>query len=157
VCEVRCVLECAATRFACGRIELADLHAIAADLRRLQDARAASGDFIEQARAVDNRLHDQISASCGNAFLAQEIGRLKTLFRAFRDVAWEREEARNDYHRLAEEAHEHYAIVEGLLAGDAKRASKAMARHIRTGGTYWSRVMPGPAAAPPTTHRRKGS
>jgi DNA-binding GntR family transcriptional regulator len=156
VCEVRCVLECAATRFACGRIELADLHALADNLRRLQDAGAASAGFIEQARAVDNRLHDQIAASCGNAFLAQEIGRLKTLFRAFRDVAWEREEARNDYHRLAEEAHEHYAIVEGLLAGDSRRASKAMARHIRTGGTYWSRVMTAPATAP-TTNRRKGS
>ena len=31
------------------------------------------------------RLHDQIAASCGNAFLAHELSRLKTLFRAFRD------------------------------------------------------------------------
>ena len=46
------------------------------------------------------------------------MGRLKILFRAFRDVAWEHDEARNDYHRLAEESHEHLAIVEALLAGD---------------------------------------
>ena len=69
---------------------------------------------------MDSRLHDLIADSCGNAFLAKEIGRLKTLFRAFRDVAWEHDEARNDFHRLAEEAHEHLAIVEALLAGDAE-------------------------------------
>ena len=60
-----------------------------------------------------------------------ELGRLKTLFRAFRDVAWEHDEARNDYHRLAAEAREHLAIVEALLAGDRQAAVAAMARHIR--------------------------
>jgi DNA-binding FadR family transcriptional regulator len=64
------------------------------------------------------------------------------LFRAFRDVSWQQEEERNDYHRLAEEAREHLAIVEGLIAGDAVAASDAMARHIRTGGRYWGRTMP---------------
>ena len=103
--------------------------------------------FIEEARAVDSRLHDLIADSCGNAFLAKEIGRLKTLFRAFRDVAWEHDEARNDFHRLAEEAHEHLAIVEALLAGDAEAAARAMARHIRSGVRYWSRAMPAPDGA----------
>ena len=46
---------------------------------------------------MDSRLHDLIADSCGNAFLAKEIGRLKILFRVFRDVAWEHDEARNDY------------------------------------------------------------
>ena len=91
------------------------------------------GRFIAEARAVDSRLHDLIAASCGNAFLAKELGRLKMLFRAFRDVAWEHDEARNDYRRLAEEAGEHLAIVEALLAGDATAAAAAMARHIRSG------------------------
>ena len=63
-----------------------------------------------------------IAESCGNAFLAHEIGRLKKLFRAFRDVAWEHDEARNDYRRLAQESGEHLAIVEALRAGDAKEA-----------------------------------
>src|SRR5207248_11449933 len=85
---------------------------------------------------------DLIADSCGNAFLAKEIGRLKTLFRAFRDVAWAHDEARNDFHRLAEEAHEHLAIVEALLQGDAKAAARAMARHIRSGTRYWSRALP---------------
>jgi DNA-binding GntR family transcriptional regulator len=143
VCQVRRALECEATRAACGRIELAELHALALDLRRMTAARTRPGKrFIEEARTVDSRLHDLIAESCGNALLAQEIARLKTLFRAFRDVAWERDEARNDFHRLAEEAHEHLAIVEALLAGDSRLAARAMARHIRSGARYWSRALP---------------
>jgi DNA-binding GntR family transcriptional regulator len=142
VCQVRRVLECEATRSACGRIDLAELHAVAAELRRMKAARARPGPgFIAEARAVDSRLHDLIADSCGNAFLAQELGRLKILFRAFRDVSWERDEARNDFHRLAEEAGEHLAIVEALLAGDARAAAHAMARHIRSGLRYWSRSI----------------
>jgi DNA-binding GntR family transcriptional regulator len=98
--------------------------------------------FIQDARVVDSQLHDLIAESCGNKFLAQELGRLKILFRAFRDVAWEHDEARNDFHRLSEEAHEHLAIVEALLAGNPKDAARAMARHIRSGVKYWSRSMP---------------
>lgn len=106
-------------------------------------AKAPTGArFIAQARTVDSRLHDLIAESCGNTFLAKELGRLKILFRAFRDVAWERDEARNDYHRLASETREHLAIVEALLAGEPKEAARAMSRHIRSGSKYWSRVVP---------------
>jgi DNA-binding GntR family transcriptional regulator len=154
VCQVRRALECEATRSACGRIELAELHALAAELRRLmavQPQPRAAARFIAEARAVDSRLHDLIADSCGNAFLAKEISRLKILFRAFRDVAWERDEARNDFHRLAEEAREHLAIVEALLARDAREAARAMARHIHSGLKYWSRAMP--ASSNGTNHR----
>jgi DNA-binding GntR family transcriptional regulator len=127
-------------------------------LRRLMSATpgAATG-FIEQARAVDSRLHDLIAASCGNVFLAQEIGRLKTLFRAFRDVSWQWDAARNDYQRLAEEAKEHLAIVDALLAGARKEAARAMARHIRSGLKYWSRAVPAPrhGRAPTSSGNRK--
>jgi DNA-binding GntR family transcriptional regulator len=154
ICQVRRALECQATRSACGRIDLAELHALAGDLKRLRTAKARSGNgFIAEARAVDSRLHDLIADSCGNSFLAKELHRLKALFRAFRDVAWEREEARNDFHRLAEEAHEHLAIVEALLAGDAKTAARAMARHIHSGAKYWSRVLPARPAGSPTEHK----
>jgi len=141
VCQGRRALECEATRNACGRIALAELHALAADLQRLMAA-PSRPRFLQEARTVDSQLHDLIASSCGNSFLANELGRLKTLFRAFRDVAWEHDEARNDFHRLAEEAHEHFAIVEALLAGDARAASRAMARHIRSGLKYWSRALP---------------
>src|SRR5437016_3820384 len=81
--QVRCILECAATRRACGRINVADLQALAADLRRiLAAAGGSSGRLVQEARRTDNRLHDVIADSCANAFLAQELGRLKTLFRA---------------------------------------------------------------------------
>ena len=88
-----------------------------------------------------SRLHDRIAGSCGNAFLAKELSRLKTLFRAFRDVAWAHDEARNDCRRLAEESREHLAIVEGLAAEDARAAARAMSRHIMGGAKYWSRVL----------------
>jgi DNA-binding GntR family transcriptional regulator len=142
VCQVRRVLECEATRLACGRIALADLDAVAADLRRMMANRNPGPSFIPEARTLDTRLHDLIAESCGNTFLAHEIGRLKTLFRAFRDVAWERDEARNDYRRLAQESGEHLAIVEALRKGDPRGARRAMARHIRSGIKYWSRALP---------------
>jgi DNA-binding GntR family transcriptional regulator len=143
ICQVRRVLECQATRNACGRMDLVQLHALGDDLRKLI-ARASPpiADFIERAREVDSRLHDLIAGSCGNAFLAKELSRLKTLFRAFRDVSYTQHEAENDYRRLAEEAGEHLAIVEALLAGDARGAARAMARHIRSGVRTWSRAMP---------------
>jgi DNA-binding GntR family transcriptional regulator len=148
ICQVRRALECEATRQACGRIDLAALHALAGELRRLRDVKQASAArFIEQARAVDSRLHDLIAQSSGNRFLAKELSRLKILFRAFRDVSYTRHEERNDLRRLAEEAHEHLAIVEALLAGDKNEAARAMARHIRSGVKYWSRSLPDAAPA----------
>jgi DNA-binding GntR family transcriptional regulator len=143
ICQVRRILECQATRSACGRIDLAELHDLASQLRRLISLRLPSaGRFIAEARIVDSRLHDLIASSCGNAFLANELSRLKILFRAFRDVSYIRHEARNDVRRLAEEAHEHLAIVTALLAGDARQAARAMARHIKSGVKYWSRALP---------------
>ena len=143
ICQVRRALECEATRTACGRIDLGALHALAGDLRRLIAVPAESiTEFIQEARKLDSRLHDLIAASCGNAFLAQELSRLKTLFRAFRDVSYIHHEAHNDYRRFVEEASEHLSVVEALLAGDAKAAATAMARHIRQGVRYWTRAMP---------------
>jgi DNA-binding GntR family transcriptional regulator len=142
VCQVRRILECEATRLACGRIALAELDTLAGDLRKMKANRNPGPSFIPQARALDTRLHDLIADCCGNTFLAHEIGRLKTLFRAFRDVAWEHDSAKNDYRRLAQESGEHLAIVEALRTGDAKEARRAMARHIRSGIKYWSRALP---------------
>lgn len=141
ICEVRKALECEATLTACGRIELAQLHDLAEQFRQIQVTTDPNEMFLETARLLDSRLHDLIAESCPNRFLAREIGRLKLLFRAFRDVAWEWKAANDDYHRYREEAREHLAIVEFLLDGDAKAAAKAMARHIRSGVKYWSRAL----------------
>jgi DNA-binding GntR family transcriptional regulator len=142
VSQVRRALECEATRHACGRINLSELHELAAALRRFKAAKRRNGTFVDKARRLDSRLHDLIAESCGNRFLAMEIGRLKLLFRAFRDAAWDERMAINDYYRFTEEAGEHLAIVEALIDGDAKQASRAMARHIRSGVKYWSRGLP---------------
>lgn len=148
ICQVRKVLECEASRRACGRISLAELKALSEDIAQLNAATYPSpAEFIRRARELDSRLHDRIAEACGNGFLAKELNRLKTLFRAFRDLAWAHDEARNDYHRLAEEANEHQAIVQALLANDGRGAARAMGRHILSGARYWSRAMSDPTAA----------
>ncbi len=143
VCQVRRVLECEAIRRACGAIDRTELESLRAELKRLmRGARQSRVSFIAQARALDDRLHDLIAASCGNRFLARELTRLKIVFRAFRDMAWAYEELRSDSRRLAGEAKEHLAIVDALMAENAKGAAKAMAEHIRSGFKYWSRALP---------------
>ncbi len=142
ICQVRRALECQATRSACGRIALDELHALAVDLKHLQTAKRASARFFREARQIDSRLHDCVANSCGNRFLAKELNRLKMLFRAFRDVSYQHSQARDDFRRLADEAGQHLAIVEALIDGDRRRASQAMARHIWSGVKYWSRALP---------------
>lgn len=158
VCQVRRALECEAVRHACGRIDPDELLGLRDRLRALLAVESPDRHrFIAEARAVDSRLHDRIAASSGNAFLASELERLTLLFRAFRDAAWAHEEARNDYRRLAVESREHLAIVEALLAGDRTGAVRAMARHIRSGITYWSRALPeGPSTPPPQSPEPEG-
>jgi DNA-binding GntR family transcriptional regulator len=143
ICAVRRALECLAARSACGRIDLAELQRLAQGFKRLMAVRSPAGPrFVDKARAMDSRLHDLVAGSCGNAFLAKELSRLKILFRAFRDISWEQAEARNDYRRIAAEAREHLAIVQALEAGDALQAARAMSQHIRAGARYWSRAVP---------------
>jgi len=150
VCQVRRALECAAVKLACGKIDPLQLEGLAEAFRQRAagngTGRQANGSVrraINQARELDSRLHDLIADSCGNRFLSRELARMKLLFRSFRDVAWDRRKDRPDLLRLPEEAREHLAIVEALLAGDTQTASRAMARHIRSGVKYWSRGLPG--------------
>jgi DNA-binding GntR family transcriptional regulator len=152
---VRRVLEGAAVRAACGRIDRDELRALHGAIRGLVALRSPfPPGIVAEARAVDSRLHDTIVRGCGNALLAKEIGRLTILFRAFRDLAWECELARNDHRRLPDEAREHLAIVDALLAGDRREAARAMARHIRSGMKYWSRALPEISEAAPKVRSR---
>jgi DNA-binding GntR family transcriptional regulator len=141
ICQVRRALECEAVRAACGRIEEEPLAGLCGDLATLIGLQEAAPRLVETARESDNRLHDLIAASCGNTFLAAELTRLKTLFRAFRDVSWEHVEARDDLRRIAEEAQEHRAIVDALAAGRKHEAVRAMGRHIENGARYWARAI----------------
>lgn len=143
ICQVRKALECEATRRACGRIERSELKTLADDLERLTSPKSRTGArFIAKACDVDNRLHDLIANSCGNAFLANELNRLKILFRTFRDVSWEHHSQLQDYRRLTEEAHEHLAIVNALRAENRSESARAMSQHIRSGIKYWCRALP---------------
>jgi DNA-binding GntR family transcriptional regulator len=144
ICQVRRVLECEATRNACGRVDPAELDALADDLRRLIAGHpSAAAGLIEEARALDSRLHDLIATSCGNAFLANELGRLTFLFRAFRDLTYTHDPAsRIASGRFEAEAGEHLAIVEALGAGDGRAATRAMSRHILTAVEHWGRLLP---------------
>jgi DNA-binding GntR family transcriptional regulator len=153
--QVRRLLECEAVRLACGRIETAELsHLVEGFRNQAALPTSAWAGSVDEARRLDSRLHDRIAASCGNVFLANELSRLKTLFRAFRDVSWEHDGAQNDYRRLAVESAEHLAIVEALSTGDGREASRAMARHITAGARYWGRVFPTKTSAGPTKHSR---
>lgn len=151
VFQVRRVLECEAVRRACGRIDEAELTALARQFKRLRGRNYRTEPrIIEEARTLDSRLHDAIAASCGNAFLASELARLKTLFRALRDVSWAYDKAKNEGRRLESESHEHLAIVEALLAEDRRAAAKAMSQHIKSGGRYWSQAIPAMTAGTKT-------
>jgi DNA-binding GntR family transcriptional regulator len=128
---LRRALECEAIRTACGRIGEDELQELAAEFRRLIGAVADDRDrLIADAQALDNRLHDVIAKSCGNASLMDELNRLKLLYRAFRDCAYEQTGPLGTYPRKDIEACEHLAIVEALIARDRKVAVRAMSRHI---------------------------
>ncbi len=139
VCQVRRVLECEAVCGAALRANRVSIQALADDIRALARSRP-DPETVERARQLDDRLHDLVRESCGNAFLAEELTRLLTLFRAFRDVTWDLELARRDFHRIAVEAGEHLAILRALGAGEARAAARAMSAHIRSGVKYWTPV-----------------
>ncbi len=152
VCQVRRALECTAVRLACGRTDLSELNELADAFRKAAETKPSANGrkpsaakvrkTIDEARSNDSRLHDLIAESCGNRFLCKELGRLKLLFRSFRDVSWDLRKTESDLARFAEEAREHLAIVDALLASDKKAASKAMSNHIQSGVKYWSRGLP---------------
>lgn len=148
VCHVRKALECEATRSACGRIDRAVLLSLADELQQLTSPTSHTAPtFIARARDLDSRLHDLIATSCQNTFLANELNRLKILFRTFRDVSWEHASEHRDFYRLAEEASEHLAIVTALLAGNRRESSRAMSRHIRSGIVHWSKALTSSASS----------
>lgn len=139
VLQVRKVLECEAVRGAARRADRGKVEAIRGAVSALAGAEPGP-EAVARARDLDNRLHDFICASCGNGFLQSELTRLRTLYQAFRDVTWDLEEGRSDFHRIAVEAAEHLAIVDALRARDPRAATRAMTAHIRSGVKYWLQV-----------------
>jgi DNA-binding GntR family transcriptional regulator len=154
VCQVRRVLECEATRLASGKIDRPTLEALSVELRKVSLAQDPGPEWVVKAQQLDSQLHDSIAASCDNAFLKHELNRLKILFRTFRGLSWEYDQANNDFARLAIEAKEHLAIVDALLIDDRVEAVRAMSRHIRSGIKYWGRAVGNRRPAKETTTKR---
>jgi DNA-binding GntR family transcriptional regulator len=143
ICQVRRVLECEATRTACGRIDMTRLAALGADLKQfIANPPAELSNIVEESRVLDSRLHDLIAASSGNQLLAHELGRLKILFRVCRDMIYTYDTTRITSGRFLSEAGEHLAIVEALLACDRSAAVRAMSFHILKSLQHWGRVLP---------------
>ena len=113
VCQVRRVLECEAIRGATRRVDSRVWNPSPPRFANSSPRRPMRARW-PSARELDNRLHDLIRESCGNAFLTEELNRLQTLFQTFRDVTWDLEVARHDYHRIGVEAAEHLAIMAAL-------------------------------------------
>jgi DNA-binding GntR family transcriptional regulator len=108
LCQVRRVLECQATRNACGRIDPQQLRSLAEELRQLRCvSHPLDAVTVDKALAIDNRLHDLIYASCDNTYLAQELDRLKLLFRTFRNLYWEQLDWQRDFRRVVRASEEH--------------------------------------------------
>ncbi len=155
ICNVRRTLECETVRGACGRVAPQILEEFRAEFARIAvDPQPLDASRIRMARELDSRLHDAIAGACGNDFLAKELSRLTTLFRAFRDAAWQREADKGDPSRIMEEANEHAAIVGALIALDRREAVKAMARHIRSGSRTWCAMLRKRSGPPARETRR---
>ena len=142
VSRVRRALECEAVRGAIGRIPPTKLHRLHEQFSQLVLAPTKGKRMITTARDLDSKLHDLIAFYCGNSYLQKELSRLSRLFRSFRDASWVDAEARDDRHRLSEEAQEHLLITEALIRKDRSAAVKAMGKHISISSRYWSRSHP---------------
>ncbi|MGA2620701.1 MAG: GntR family transcriptional regulator [Thermoguttaceae bacterium] len=125
VYHVHRILESEAARNACGRISPATLATSQAETQRLIAALARDGsEWLAEAAVADDRFHGLLGTHCGNARLANEIGRYQMLVVALREAVGNRPPV----HRQAVE--DHPAIIAALLAGDGDRAAMAMAHHI---------------------------
>src|ERR1700735_5029483 len=75
--HVRALLETEATRLACGRIDLAALKELRAQIADLISKE--STDWAAQVITNDDSLHSLIASSCGNQRLKEEIFRYRSL------------------------------------------------------------------------------
>ncbi len=128
ICHVRRILECEATRIACGRIAPFELTTLQTGFNRLVEA-PRNQQWSVDTRQLDSALHELIASRCGNERLAYEIGRYSILYRTLRDALHRRRTARNNYAKMEENA-EHLAIVLALASGSAEASAVAMSVHI---------------------------
>ncbi|SFI04481.1 GntR family transcriptional regulator [Planctomicrobium piriforme] len=151
IVQVRRVLECEATRSACGRIPLSELEDLRLGLEELI-AGSRGEEWSAQTRRLDSQLHELIARHCGSERLAYEIGRYSVLYRVLRDTRHERRTARANYSQMEENA-EHLAIVNALIAGNHAVAVASMAEHINQSAAALTADLfdaPASSESPPT-------
>jgi DNA-binding GntR family transcriptional regulator len=126
VYHLRRILEAEAARCACGRIAPRDLVSLQNEMTQLSASGDQSPEWSQKVMATDRRLHELIAACCGDARLADEIGRYNTLMQSIREIVGNRRHA----HQRALE--EHMPIVEALLNIDAEKAAAATGLHVES-------------------------
>lgn len=139
--DVRALLESEAARAAARSVSADEVARLRALLREGADALAA--DDPERVAAVNTALHAEITASSGNAVLAELTGIVKGRMRWYHlSVALTRGEESWD---------EHEALIDAIEAGDAERAAEIMRRHVeKTRTAHHERIRAsnaGPAAS----------
>ena len=144
--ELRCILEAAATRLACGKISMIRLENLHARLTLLQ--RRTDEKWSERAMALDRRLHDLIAESAGNQRLAREIASYRGFLQAVRLAVG------NYQHAQRRGIAHHLEITEALLAGNADAAHDLMVNHIRFTAALVADVLfpdPSTTSSPPVS------
>lgn len=117
--KVRELLEPEAVLMSAGRIDPCDLEAL-----RVRIAALMKSNLQEQAHwDVDEALHESFAQASGNVVLARLIRSVRVSTRLF--------EVSQPLRRVQKDGEEHLAVIDAFLAGDARGASRAMARHIR--------------------------
>jgi len=122
---VRCLLETAATRLACGKIPPQRLIELKQETQSLLDNPTAA-KWSERAIQCDRELHLLIAQHSGQNYLAYEIERIGKLVKVARGLL-------GDIRQLQELAHhEHLHLIEALQAGNEIEAANAMSQHIQS-------------------------
>lgn len=105
-------------------LALPNLSQAAVTEARRQIARLAKAAVQEQAHwDADDRLHLMFADASGNPILAAMIRELRFTTRLF--------EVSQPMRRVRKDGEEHVAILDAVAEGDARRARKAMVRHLQ--------------------------
>jgi len=119
--EIRALLESAATKNAASHLPRAELEAIIAKAKKLNDKKDFAFDLVKD---VGTELHHLIVAAAGNLIMKDLLNRMETLIEVSRIPF------RGAADRLREINLEHIEIAQALLKGDPNLASELMTKHF---------------------------
>lgn len=129
--KYRCLLECLVLREYFDLIDLEKCRELAA---KLDKAAKKGGEGLRSALlSADEELHELITLSCRNSFLAGELKRVQLLCRPYRVLRCA--EAENTSSILKERQY----IIKAVLSGDAGKAETALSTHFEKSRRYYLR------------------